>query len=61
MALAQTAFDLTLEFVQQRNAFGRPIGTFQHSRFAMAAMRAQIDAVQTFVDQCVLEVQRGTV
>jgi acyl-CoA dehydrogenase len=56
MALAQTAFDLTLDFVQQRRAFGRPVGTFQNSRFAMAAMRAQIDSAQTFVDQCVLEV-----
>jgi acyl-CoA dehydrogenase len=55
MALAQTAFDLTLEFVQQRKAFGRPIGTFQHSRFLMADMRAQLDAMQTFVDQCVME------
>jgi long-chain-acyl-CoA dehydrogenase len=55
VALAQTSFDLTLEFVQQRKAFGRPIGTFQHSRFVMADMRAQIDAIQTFVDQCVLE------
>lgn len=56
VTLAQTAFDLTLEFVQQRKAFGRPIGTFQNSRFVMASMRAQIDAIQTFVDQCVLEV-----
>jgi alkylation response protein AidB-like acyl-CoA dehydrogenase len=55
VALAQASFDLTLEFVQQRKAFGRPIGTFQHSRFVMADMRAQIDAIQTFVDQCVLE------
>ena len=59
VALAQTAFDLTLDFVQQRRAFGRPVGTFQNSRFAMAAMRAQIDSVQTFVDQCVLEVNAG--
>jgi alkylation response protein AidB-like acyl-CoA dehydrogenase len=55
VALAQASFDLTLEFVQQRKAFGRPIGTFQHNRFVMADMRAQIDAIQTFVDQCVLE------
>jgi alkylation response protein AidB-like acyl-CoA dehydrogenase len=54
-ALAQTAFDLTLEFVRERRAFGKPIGAFQHSRFVMAEMRAQIDAVQTLVDQCVLE------
>ena len=59
VALAQTAFDLTLEFVQQRKAFGRPIGTFQHNRFVMAEMRAQIDAIQTFVDQCVLEYNAG--
>jgi acyl-CoA dehydrogenase len=59
VALAETAFDLTLEFVQQRKAFGRPIGTFQHNRFVMADMRAQIDAIQTFVDQCVLEYNAG--
>lgn len=55
MAAAQTAFDLTLEFIQNRRAFGRPIGTFQNSRFVMAGLRAEIDSAQTFVDQCVLE------
>lgn len=54
MALAQTAFDLTLGFVTQRRAFGRPVGTFQNSRFVMGELRAQLDAAQTFVDQCVL-------
>jgi alkylation response protein AidB-like acyl-CoA dehydrogenase len=55
LACAQTGFDLTLEFIKERRAFGRPIGTFQNSRFKMAEMRAQLDAIQTFVDQCVLE------
>lgn len=59
MAAAQTAFDLTLEFVQQRRAFGRPIGTFQNSRFVLAGLRAEIDSAQTFVDQCVLEYNAG--
>jgi alkylation response protein AidB-like acyl-CoA dehydrogenase len=59
VALADTAFDLTLEFVQQRRAFGRPVGTFQNSRFVMAELRAQIDAIQTFVDQMVLEYNHG--
>lgn len=58
-ALAQTAFDVTLEFVRERRAFGKPIGAFQHNRFAMAQMRAEIDSVQTFVDQCVLEYNGG--
>ncbi|WP_116812429.1 acyl-CoA dehydrogenase family protein [Steroidobacter cummioxidans] len=55
MAAAQTAFDITLEFIQNRRAFGRPVGTFQNSRFVMAGLRAEIDSAQTFVDQCVLE------
>jgi acyl-CoA dehydrogenase len=59
MAAAQTAFDITLEFVQTRRAFGRPIGTFQNSRFVMAGLRAEIDSAQTFVDQCVLEYNAG--
>ncbi len=59
MALADTAFDLTLDFIQQRRAFGRPIGTFQHNRFVMGELRANIDAVQTFVDQLVLEYNQG--
>lgn len=53
-AAAQAAFDLTLEFVKERRAFGRPIGTFQNTRFRMAEMRASLDALQTFIDQCVL-------
>jgi alkylation response protein AidB-like acyl-CoA dehydrogenase len=54
MASAQTAFDLTLDYVKGRRAFGKPIGAFQNSRFKMAEMRAEIDVTQTYVDQCVL-------
>jgi alkylation response protein AidB-like acyl-CoA dehydrogenase len=54
LASAQTAFDLTLEYVKDRRAFGRPIGAFQNTRFKMAEMRAELDMAQTFVDQCVL-------
>ena len=54
MGTAQAAFDLTLDFVKDRRAFGRPIGTFQNSRFKMAEMRVQLDMSQTYVDQCVL-------
>lgn len=51
---AQVAFDLTMDYILERKAFGRPIGAFQNSRFKMAEMRASLDILQTFVDQCVL-------
>lgn len=54
MASAQIAFDITLEFVKERRAFGKPIGAFQNSRFVLAGLRAELDAAQTFIDQCTL-------
>lgn len=59
IAHCQAAFDLTLDFVRERHVFGRPLGAFQNSRFKMAEMRAQIDALQCFVDQCVMEHNAG--
>ena len=54
VAEAQTAFDLTLNFVRERKAFGRPIGAFQNTRFKLADMRTEIDVAQSFCDQCVV-------
>lgn len=58
-ATAQTAFDLTLQYVKERRAFGKPIGAFQNTRFKMAQMRAELDMAQTYVDQCVLLLNAG--
>ncbi|MCC6756134.1 MAG: acyl-CoA dehydrogenase, partial [Solirubrobacterales bacterium] len=59
MATAHTAFDLTLAFVKERRAFGRPIGAFQNSRFRLASLRAELDMAQTYLDQCVLLLNQG--
>lgn len=59
IATAQTAFDLTLDYVKERRAFGKPIGAFQNTRFKMAQMRAELDMAQTYVDQCVLLLNAG--
>lgn len=50
---AAAAFDLTLDWVKQRRIFDKPLGAFQNTRFKMAQMRAEIDALQVFVDHCV--------
>ena len=59
MTGAQLAWDLTLEWVKERRMFGKPLGAFQNTRFKLAELRAQIDAVQCFVDQLVLEHVNG--
>jgi alkylation response protein AidB-like acyl-CoA dehydrogenase len=59
VAHAQVAFDLTMDYILERKAFGRPIGAFQNSRFKMAEMRTSLDIAQTFVDQCVLLHNQG--
>jgi acyl-CoA dehydrogenase len=43
----------TLEYVKERKAFGRPIGSFQNSRFAMAEMKTEITITRTFVDDVI--------
>jgi len=59
LASARTGFDLTLDYIKERRAFGKPIGAFQNSRFVMAEASALLDAMQVYVDQCVLEHNAG--
>ncbi len=54
-AQASRAFEITLEFVKERELFGRKLGAFQNTRFKMADMRTQLDLHQAFIDHCVTE------
>ena len=51
---AQLAFDWTLEYVKEREAFGQPIGRFQTVKHTMAEMRTELDIAQTYVDSQLL-------
>jgi alkylation response protein AidB-like acyl-CoA dehydrogenase len=53
MAGAEAAFAITLDYVKERKAFGRPIGSFQHSRFTMAELKTKIEITRCFVDRCI--------
>ncbi len=59
MAHAQVAFDWTLEYVKERHAFERPIGSFQAIKHAMAEMRTELDIGQTYVDSQIMAHVRG--
>jgi alkylation response protein AidB-like acyl-CoA dehydrogenase len=53
IANAAHVLDVTLEYIKSRKAFGRPVGTFQNSRFLMADLQTRVDVTQVFVDRCV--------
>ncbi len=41
----------TLDYVKERTAFGKPIGTFQNTQFKLAEMQTEIEIGQAFVDK----------
>jgi acyl-CoA dehydrogenase len=59
LAAAQSAFELTKVFVEDRKAFGKSLSEQQNTRFKMAAMRTELDVAQAFVDQCVSQHNDG--
>jgi len=59
VAAAEGVLERTLQYVNDRKAFGRPIGTFQHSRFLLAELATELDIARVFTDHCVsLHAQR---
>ncbi|MET0371532.1 MAG: acyl-CoA dehydrogenase family protein, partial [Sphingobium sp.] len=47
------AIELTLDFVQQRKAFGQTVADFQNTKFKLAEMQTEVNACQAFLDHCV--------
>ncbi|MFB4310630.1 acyl-CoA dehydrogenase family protein [Actinomadura sp. GTD37] len=59
MAAAEDAFERTLEYCKTREAFGRPIGKFQHNRFTLAEMKTELTVARSFTDECILKEGAG--
>jgi acyl-CoA dehydrogenase len=41
----------TLDYVKERKAFGKPIGTFQNTQFKLAEMATEVEIGQSFIDK----------
>ena len=54
LAHARRAWEVTLDYVRERRAFGRPVGSFQHNRFVMAELSTEVDVTQAYVDRCLV-------
>jgi len=59
IANSEAAFNLTMDYINERKAFGKTIAEYQHTRFEMANMRTELDISQVFLDRCVMEHNAG--
>jgi alkylation response protein AidB-like acyl-CoA dehydrogenase len=59
VAAAEGTLARTLDYVTERTAFGKPIGSFQNSRFLLAELATELDIARVFVDHCVQLHSRG--
>jgi alkylation response protein AidB-like acyl-CoA dehydrogenase len=59
VAACEKVLELTLEYVKSRQAFGRPVGSFQHSRFVLAEIATETTIARTYLDECIRQHMRG--
>jgi alkylation response protein AidB-like acyl-CoA dehydrogenase len=59
VAQAETVLAQTREYVTGRTAFGRPISSFQNTRFVLAELHTEAVIARTFVDECVRQLNTG--
>ncbi|GAA2084633.1 acyl-CoA dehydrogenase family protein [Aeromicrobium tamlense] len=58
-AACRQVIDMTLEYVKSRKAFGKPIGSFQNTRFVLAELETEQRIAQVFVDRSVEALNDG--
>lgn len=61
VAAIEHVLDLCLAYAKEREAFGKPIGKFQHNRFVLAEMATEAHIARVFINDCVLRLNAGQV
>lgn len=60
IAATDGALALTLEYVQERKAFGQSVGSFQNTRFKLAEVKTQLELCRAYYRQCMDKYTSGT-
>ncbi|MDR7172546.1 alkylation response protein AidB-like acyl-CoA dehydrogenase [Nocardia kruczakiae] len=53
VASAEYAVETAIAYAKERNAFGRPIGSFQANRFRLAELSTKVGFARVYVDRCI--------
>jgi acyl-CoA dehydrogenase len=53
VAMMERALALTIDYVKQRQAFGKRILDFQNTQFVLAECKAEVTVAKVFVDHCI--------
>jgi alkylation response protein AidB-like acyl-CoA dehydrogenase len=61
VAASEVVLELCLDYAKTREAFGKPIGSFQHNRFLLAEMATEVHIARVFLDDCVTRLNAGQV
>jgi acyl-CoA dehydrogenase len=59
VAAMEGAFDATLHYTREREAFGQPLADFQNTRFKLAEIATSVKVARVFVDRCVEDLVAG--
>jgi len=58
-ACMEGAYEATLQYVRERQAFGQPVANFQNTRFKLAEVATQLVAGRAFIDRCIEQLLAG--
>ena len=53
VAMAEAALEWTRAYVAERKAFGKPVSSFQNTRFKLAELATEVQVARVFVDKCI--------
>ncbi|HEX3897549.1 MAG TPA: acyl-CoA dehydrogenase family protein [Mycobacteriales bacterium] len=59
VASAETVLASTIEYCKTRTAFGKPIGSFQNSRFVLAELATEVEIARVYLDRAISEHNEG--